>query len=164
LNSGFKIAIAAAILMVATTTISFNRQCLAHLAAKSQIAAEERQRPQAARQILLAWQSARQVRKWVAITAVHARPAGFDCAYSSGCAMNVEVSNGSKTDLSAVTIGVAFVPINNSVCPPSYAEQHTLEVKVPPGNTRRTTIFGIDKALSELRVCMKVIDFQIADK
>lgn len=108
-----------------------------------------------------------EVRKSWAIRDVHVRSMGLKCSpffFTDAPAyvdMKLEVTNGSKEALSSTSIGLAFVPLNGE-CPSSYAEKHTLDVKVSPGETRGAKIELIDGALSTRRVCIKVLDVEFA--
>jgi hypothetical protein len=76
--------------------------------------------------------------------------------------MQVEVTNQSKEALSRVLIGLAVAPAN-SACPSSYAETHTLQVSLSPGEARSYTIDFLDAALSKRPVCIKVIDVEFTN-
>jgi hypothetical protein len=163
------------------------QQCSIYIEAQEQIEAEQKQRAaelaekkrreqqaaqeardrqlQAAQEARAAAAQQRQLRKFSAMAGVHVKPAGFKCSLVDICDlyvdMKVEVTNASKEALSSVSIGVAFVP-TNSGCPSSYAEQHTLHLTLSPGETRADTIDNIDAALSKRRVCVTVVDIQLA--
>jgi hypothetical protein len=137
----------------------------------AQVAQEERNRQlQAAQEAKAAAERQRQLRKISAMSGVKVRLAGFDCPVYSfdvrtqtcvqSVDMKVEVTNGSKEALSSVSIGLAFV--SDNACPSSYAEKHTLDLTLSPGETRPTKIEFIDVSLSKLRVCTAVVDVRLA--
>jgi hypothetical protein len=177
-----------------TELSAIEQQCLTYIEAQEQIeadqkrleaeqkrraaeAAEQRRREQqqaqdarnrqlqAAQEARAAAAQQRQVSKLSAMNNVQAKAAGFECSLFS-CNlvdMSVEVTNASKEALSSVWVGVAFVP-TNSGCPSSYADKQHLYLKLSPGETRADKIEGIDAALSKRRVCIKVVDVQLADE
>jgi hypothetical protein len=127
---------------------------------------------QAAQEARAAAEQQRQLRKASAMTDIYVRPAGFECwiprwdspTNSMACdrdEMKVEVTNRSREALSGVSIGLAFVPMK-SACPSSYAEKHSLSLKLSPGEMRTDIIYDIDPAFSKLRVCIAVVDLQLA--
>jgi hypothetical protein len=153
-------------------------QCLNYLDAEARAAAEEAEAERKAQQ---AAQEAREMRQqaerearveatrrlrdrkiW-AIRDIHVTPA-FDCRGSlTFCSKKFKVTNGSNEALSGVLIGLAFAPTTNAACPSTYAEQHMLQVKVSPGETRDGRVLGtVDETLTRLRACIKVLDVQFA--
>jgi hypothetical protein len=126
---------------------------------------------QAAQEARAVVEQQRLLRKASAIGGVKVRPAGFECWHgyrdleTGTCGpkvdMKVEVTNGSKELLSKIVIGLAFVP-TNSACPSSYAEKHTLNLTLSPGETRPIKVEFLDTALSKLRVCAAVVDVRFS--
>ena len=155
------------------------KQCLAYLQIQSQIAAEEEESKrkaqqaaqearaaqlQAAREAKAKAEAILQARKLAAIPGIHVTVKSFfDCGFNICTWMEVEVTNGSKEALSSISIGLSTVPTSRDACPSSYAKQKKLDVRLSPGEKRKTTIDFIETEFSKHPVCFKVLDVQFAD-
>jgi hypothetical protein len=89
-------------------------------------------------------------------------PITLKCKADDPVSLNVEVTNQSKDALSAIAIGLAFVPAKGDPCPQSYAETTTLWMRLSPGETRVSKIDYMDAGFSKYPVCIKVIDVKFA--
>ena len=73
----------------------------------------------------------------------------------------VNIANDSIEALSRVTVGLAHVAAN-ATCPLVFAERRTVEIKLSPGETRSHTFAGIDGGFRKNRVCVKILDVELA--
>jgi hypothetical protein len=133
-----------------------------------QAAQEARDRQlQAAQEARAVAEQQRRQRKLSAMTGVQIRAAGFKCTEYDTCDwsvdLKVEVTDGSREALSKISVGLAFVQ-TSSACPSLYAERHTFDLNLSPGETRATTIKYIDAALAKRRVCAAVVDLRLVDE
>jgi hypothetical protein len=76
--------------------------------------------------------------------------------------MKVKVTNGSKEAVSRVIVGLALVPAIGAACPSTYAEKHSLDINLSPGETRETKIERVDHAFKRSRFCLKALDVRFA--
>ena len=110
-----------------------------------------------------------ELKKYEVARDIRAALIGFECwgvFYSKTCDdpievhMKVKVTNGSKEAVSRVTVGLA-IP-TDATCPSTYAEKHTLDVNLSPGETRETQIKYVDAAFKKSRFCLKALEVQFA--
>jgi hypothetical protein len=85
---------------------------------------------------------------------------------SVSCRGRFEVTNESDKALDYVLVGLAHT---NGDCPPRYAEQHTLRLKISPGEVRRiegdiSAGYGARNSFTSPRLCIEVLDVQFARK
>ena len=124
-----------------------------------------------ARQVQAAEEARRamELKKYEVARDIRAALIGFECwgvFYSKTCDdpievhMKVKVTNGSKEAVSRVTVGLA-IP-TDATCPSTYAEKHTLDVNLSPGETRETQIKYVDAAFKKSRFCLKALEVQFA--
>jgi hypothetical protein len=160
-------------------------QCLAYTSLKSQMEAEEvelkRRAQQEAQQARAAAQRAEQeararaqqaeqaafaalqARILAAMSAVQVTSQGFSLC-SSFCTLRVGVTNGSKEALSKIGIGLSSIQAVGDACPSSYATHVILDVKLSPGEKRRTTVHVDDIELAKHPLCIKVIGVEFAGR